>query len=56
MELKNQLKEQAVKLKATAPDEKQLLVLRKTLAANKKGITAGMATTYTEFNSNMLSK
>ncbi|KAI0239488.1 Structural maintenance of chromosomes protein 4 [Lamellibrachia satsuma] len=36
VELKKQLKEQEVKLKATAPDEKQLLVLRKTLAANKK--------------------
>ena len=42
VELKKQMKEQEVKLKATAPDEKQLAALRKTVAANKKGTTPWM--------------
>ena len=41
VELKKQMKEQEVKLKATAPDEKQLSALRKTVAANKKGTRPG---------------
>ena len=41
MELRKQLAEQEVKVKATAPDEKRLAALRKTVAANKKGTTAG---------------
>ena len=41
MELRKQLAEQEVKVKATAPDEKHLSTLRKTVAANKKGTTSG---------------